>query len=166
MGRRVVAVRTEASGERRRSGAFRRECGRLERLVVRWATRMLAVLELAEAELSVVLCDDAFILELNRRFADEDHATDVLAFASTEAPGPRTPGLLGDVVISIETARRQADARAASLDDEVKVLLGHGLLHLLGYDHRRAPERRIMVARTAELVEAAGVVRPRRKKAQ
>lgn len=140
---------------KRRSVAVRVERGRglAPALVRRWAERMLDALELpAETELSVMLCDDAFILDLNQRFADEDHATDVLSFAAKEAPGPRTPGLLGDVVISLETARRQADARGVALADEVVVLLGHGLLHLLGYDHRRAAERRIMFAKTDELV--------------
>lgn len=124
--------------------------------VRRWAERMIEALALPpETELSIVLCDDAFILDLNRRFADQDHATDVLSFAAREAPGPRRPGVLGDVVISVETARRQAEARGVALADEVRVLLGHGLLHLLGYDHRRVAERRIMFAKTDELVAAA-----------
>jgi probable rRNA maturation factor len=148
----------------RHSVAVRREGGRglPPASVQRWAERMLEALELAEdVELSVVLCDDAFILDLNRRFADEDHATDVLAFAAREGPGARTPRgqrarvVLGDVVISLEAARRQAGARGATLADEVTVLLAHGLLHLVGHDHRRAAERRLMRARTSELVAAA-----------
>jgi probable rRNA maturation factor len=144
---------------------------------------MLALLELEAAELSVVLCDDVFIHDLNRRFADEDHATDVLAFATMETPGPhpnelrspgnpgphpgsRAAGLLGDVVISLETAARQAASRRAPVEDEVRLLLAHGLLHLLGYDHRTAAERRIMKARTSALVEAAGTPRRGRRVAR
>jgi probable rRNA maturation factor len=120
---------------------------------------MLDGLELVGGELSIVLCDDHFIADLNRRFAGEEHATDVLAFATTEGPGPRVPGLLGDVVISLETAERQARARGASLQDEVMMLLAHGLLHLLGYDHRFAAEEKIMSAKTALLVKHASATR-------
>jgi probable rRNA maturation factor len=133
---------------------------RLAGKVKKWATRMLDAMDLAGAELSVVLCDDDFIRDLNLRYAREDHATDVLAFASSEGPGPRVPGLLGDVVISVDTATRQARARTAPREDELRVLLAHGLLHLLGYDHRFPAEERIMTAKTARLVKEAALRRP------
>lgn len=158
--RSTIAVRLEGRAARARA---RRVPAATVR---RWATRMLDALDLGGAELSVVLCDDAFIHDLNLRFADEDHATDVLAFAMKEAPAPRATSLLGDVVISLETAARQAAARRAPVEDEVLLLLAHGLLHLVGYDHRTSAETRIMKARTAALVEIAGApARGRRARA-
>jgi probable rRNA maturation factor len=85
-----------------------------------------------DAELSVLLCDDAFIQELNRQYRGLDRPTDVLSFAQEPVPGG--PDVLGDIVISVETARRQAREQRHSLAREVEWLLCHGMLHLLGYD--------------------------------
>ena len=117
---------------------------------------MLAALRMSEAELSILLCDDPTIHELNRSFRDVDRPTDVLAFAMQEGEGGGLhPHLLGDVVISIDTARRQAREHSRSVAAEVTFLLAHGLLHLLGYDHRTDEEDRIMRARTDALCAAA-----------
>jgi len=117
------------------------------------ARTILAALEQKRGDLTVVLVDDASIRELNRRYRRENRATDVLAFAVRE--GPRTPGderHLGDVVISLETAARQAKRRRRSLEDEVRTLLVHGTLHLLGYDHEgSAAEATRMRAKEREL---------------
>jgi probable rRNA maturation factor len=114
------------------------------------------------AELSILLCDDATIHELNRRHRRKNKPTDVLAFAMAEAlEGPDQSALLGDVVISLDTARRQAEARQVPLLDEVTLLLAHGLLHLLGYDHQTRAEERRMTARTDLLRAAAVETRPR-----
>src|SRR5260370_6627619 len=88
-----------------------------------------------DVELSVLFCDDPVIRSLNREYRGIDGPTDVLSFAQ-ETPGVDTPAsrLLGDVVISVETARRQAKAQGHSLRHEVEWLLLHGTLHLLGYD--------------------------------
>src|SRR5262245_771314 len=113
------------------------------------AERMLDALGLADAELSVLLTDDATIHVLNRTHRKKDAPTDVLAFAMREgAHAKRDDALLGDVVISLETAARQAAARQRALDAEVRMLLAHGLLHLLGFDHRNRAEERRMTART------------------
>ncbi|GAB4202028.1 MAG: hypothetical protein OHK0013_14740 [Sandaracinaceae bacterium] len=120
--------------------------------VARWAERMLAALALEDAELSVHLCDDRTIHALNREFRKKDKPTDVLAFAVREARGTVVPAsLLGDVVISIETAARQARLASRTLDAELGMLLAHGLLHLLGDDHRNRREERRMTARTDAL---------------
>ncbi len=120
------------------------------------AEKMLAALELGRAELSVVLSDDALIHALNRDYRAKDRPTDVLAFAMREGPHPEhARDMLGDVVISLDTASRQAAARHRSLDDEVTMLLAHGLLHLLGFDHRDRTEERRMTARTDALIAAA-----------
>jgi probable rRNA maturation factor len=123
--------------------------------VRRWADRMLADLDLADRELSVVLTDDAEIHALNRAYRDKDAPTDVLAFAMREGEASELAGpMLGDVVISIDTARRQARARRRELDAEVRMLLAHGLLHLVGWDHRTAAQDRRMKARTRALVRS------------
>ncbi|MBA0777730.1 hypothetical protein Gotri_005711 [Gossypium trilobum] len=86
-------------------------------------------------ELSVLLCNDEFIRKLNKEWRDEDHATDVLSM-SEHIPELSLPVLmLGDIVISIETAARQAEERGHTLIDEIRILMVHGLLHLLGFDH-------------------------------
>lgn len=101
----------------------------------------------APLELSLVLCDDAHIQELNREWRGVDAPTDVLSFEledDEEVEGGASPELpvnvLGDVVISLDTARRQAGERGYSLADECRVLLVHGVLHLLGFDHEESEE--------------------------
>ncbi len=117
---------------------------------------MLHALELDDAELSILLCDDATIHTLNREHRRRDKPTDVLAFALQEAKeGQWEGGMLGDIVISLDTAQRQADARGRPLWDEVTMLLAHGLLHLLGFDHGTRGEERRMTARTDLLCAAA-----------
>jgi probable rRNA maturation factor len=81
-----------------------------------------------KAELSVVLCDDSFIQDLNLRYRQKDKPTDVLSF------GLEDDVLLGDIVISVDTAARQADRAGWPLSSEIAMLGVHGLLHLLGYD--------------------------------
>lgn len=122
------------------------------------AERMLRALRLPRAELSIMLCSDPQIHELNRRHRRKNKPTDVLAFAMQE--GAPMPGqkLLGDVVISLDTAARQARERGHSLWTEVTLLLAHGLLHLVGYDHRTDAEEMEMNAEAGKLVHAA---RPR-----
>ncbi|MSP57189.1 MAG: rRNA maturation RNase YbeY [Myxococcales bacterium] len=100
------------------------------------ATRLLAHADLGSSELSLVLCDDAFIHDLNRTWRGVDSATDVLSFAMGEGDDADLhPEMLGDIVLSMETAARQADEQGHPLEAEVRVLLVHGFLHLLGYDH-------------------------------
>ena len=119
---------------------------------------MLRHLEQEEHELSILLTDDAYIQTLNETHRGKDRPTDVLAFAQNEGeamPMPLDHGLLGDVVISLDTAERQARGRKHSLIDEVSFLLAHGILHLLGYDHQTDAEEAIMNAMTTELVASA-----------
>ncbi|MFI5366578.1 MAG: rRNA maturation RNase YbeY [Candidatus Binatia bacterium] len=112
------------------------------------ARRLLHALGEERAELTITLVDDAAIHALNRDYRGKDRPTDVLAFAMRE--GLRAPGdaaVLGDVVISLDTAARQARRRTKSVAAEVRTLLIHGVLHLLGYDHERsAAEARHMRA--------------------
>lgn len=123
----------------------------------RRAECMLKALKLQRSELSILLCDDAEIHVLNRDHRHKDKPTDVLAFALHE--GQALVGadrLLGDVVISLDTARRQARERGHLLWEEVTLLLAHGLCHLIGYDHRNDAEETEMNAKVVALVKAAG----------
>ena len=93
------------------------------------ATALLTAAQLDGVQLSLTLCDDAFIHALNREYRSVDRPTDVLSFPLDDDV------LLGDVVISLDTAAAQAAQRGHELRDELRVLLVHGLLHVLGYDH-------------------------------
>ena len=106
-----------------------------------------------ELEVSLRLTDDPVIHQLNRDYRGVDRPTDVLAFALREADGGDLhPELLGDIVISLDTAARQA---RSGLADELLTLTAHGLCHLLGYDHPDDEQEAIMNARAAQLVAMA-----------
>lgn len=136
----------------------------------RRAERMLAALDLQGVEVSVALVADETIRTLNREWRKKDKPTDVLSFPMMDdaAPPSRSlgtagadggaPTLLGDVIVSTPTAIRQARARGAALADEVTVLLAHGVLHLLGFDHGSDDDEREMNA-YARVLEAAAVSR-------
>ncbi|GLT53425.1 hypothetical protein SLA2020_266950 [Shorea laevis] len=103
-------------------------------------------------DLSLLLCNDEFIRKLNKEWRDEDHATDVLSM-SQHAPELKLPILmLGDIVISIETAARQAEERGHTLLDEIRILMVHGLLHLLGFDHEISEEAEAEMEKEEELL--------------
>ena len=94
-----------------------------------------------DAELSVSLVRDEAIAELAGRFGRAARPTDVLAFSMLEGPGAVHRGAcLGDVVLSLDTAARQARARGVTLDEELRDLLIHGVLHLVGMDHERSAQ--------------------------
>jgi probable rRNA maturation factor len=98
------------------------------------ARTILGALDSTDADLSIVLCDDATIHALNREWRGKDKPTDVLSFSQVE--GERgSASVLGDVVISTDTAARQALDAGLSVDEEIVRLLVHGVLHLLGHDH-------------------------------
>ena len=115
------------------------------------AVRLLAALGKSKAELSVLLCDDAFIQGLNLQWRQKDVPTDVLSFPM----GDDT--VLGDVVISLDTAARQAAERGHDLATELDVLLVHGLLHLLGHDHELPGQDVTMAAEENRLLGELGV---------
>ncbi|MEZ4218873.1 MAG: rRNA maturation RNase YbeY [Myxococcota bacterium] len=123
----------------------------LARLRLRGAAALAAV-DRARDELVLSLVDDAAIRALNASYRGKDRATDVLSFSLLEGEHRERRGrLLGDVVISVETARRQARAARRSLDDVVARLLIHGLLHVLGHDHEQDAEARAMRAEERRL---------------
>lgn len=128
-------------------------------LVRRLAEAMLVALELEDAELSILLTDDERIHALNLEHRAKDKPTDVLAFPMDwegDEPGLAVgPRVLGDVVISLDTADRQARGRRRPLEEEVRFLLAHGLLHLVGHDHGTKDEKQLMDKETRRLVRAA-----------
>jgi probable rRNA maturation factor len=119
------------------------------------AVRALQSLKLGAVELSLVLCDDSMIHQLNRDYRGKDSPTDVLSFSQREGElADQDDPVLGDVVISVETARRQMVEQDHDLDSELVVLLVHGILHLLGYDHESTEDARRMAAAEADLLES------------
>ena len=119
--------------------------------------RMLDSLQLPKAEISILLTDEKEIRNLNRDYRGIDRATDVLSFSLLEGEGARFAGdALGDLVVSIPTARRQAREAKRPLLDELTMLLAHGLLHLIGWDHQTRSDDRRMRLKTDALCVAAG----------
>ena len=110
-----------------------------------------------QAELSVMLVDEVAMTELHVRWMDEPGPTDVMSFEMDELRQPQDdeepePGMLGDVVLCPHVAQSQADAAGHGLDDELALLLTHGILHLLGYDHAEPDEHAEMFGLQARLL--------------
>ena len=131
--------------------------------LIRLVGRVLAEMGEDKAEVGLILTGDEEIRCLNRNYRGIDRATDVLAFAMQDEPlilqpspdrAEPYPHLLGDVVISMEAAKRQARERGHSVEQEMAALIIHGLLHLLGYNHERSLTRaRTMKRREKELLK-------------
>jgi probable rRNA maturation factor len=120
------------------------------------AAAFLEALGRPEAEVSILLVGDRRIRSLNRAWRGKDRATDVLSFPLSDPPG--IGPLLGDVVISIETASRRARGEGRPVTRELDRYLAHGLLHLLGFDHERPGDARKMAGKEAELAGDEGLV--------
>lgn len=130
-----------------------------EHALERLAARVLEAESVAQpAELSLLLADDSVVRELNRTYRGTDAATDVLSFAQGEGERFARPegqaAHLGDVVISLDTARQQAREFGLGAQDEVAHLLVHGILHLLGYDHAEPEEHAAMFGLQKQLLKA------------
>ena len=111
-----------------------------------------------ESELSISLVDEDAMTALHVEWMDEPGPTDVLSFPMDELrePAPHEPaasGVLGDVVLCPAVAARQAVVAGHSTERELRILLTHGVLHLLGHDHAEADEEQVMFSRQRELVE-------------
>ncbi|NVI98149.1 rRNA maturation RNase YbeY [Myxococcus sp. AM009] len=129
------------------------------RLLTTWAKDYLMQLELSGVELSLSLVDDRAIRRLNRTWRQKDKATDVLSFPAGDLPkGTPGPRPLGDVVISLDTAKRQAKEYGRTLESELARYLAHGLLHLLGHDHERPRDAKRMAALEEQLLGERGMV--------
>lgn len=115
-------------------------------------------MELQNPEVSILLLDDSQITGLNALYLKRQGSTDVISFPMLDNSFPAVqPQVLGDVVISVETARRQAQRARVTLDEEIQRLLIHGILHLLGYDHEASRgEGRKMRALEKEILHKTG----------
>ncbi len=129
-----------------------------------WLLRLQSQLPTAPSyELSLRLTDDAEIQELNSQYRQQDKPTDVLAFAALEVDVPQLamqetlPLYLGDIIISVNTASRQAETQNHSLSTELAWLAAHGLLHLIGWDHPDEESLQEMLAEQVVLLEAIGM---------
>lgn len=103
-------------------------------------------------EISLLLCDDAMMKVLNRKYRNKNATTDVLSFEQPELPSQKLRAL-GDIVISLQTVEYNCGGDRALMRGEIALLFCHGLLHLLGYDHHTARERREMTSRQAAYLE-------------
>ena len=117
----------------------------------RQAQAILSDIGEASAELGILFVGDQRMRRLNLQYRGKDRTTDVLAFAMREAPHCSS-GLLGDVVIAVPTAVRQAKQGQRSLDEELVVLLVHGILHLCGYDHERSEKEARRMRRRERMI--------------
>ena len=115
---------------------------------------MLHVLALQAPEVAVRLTSDAEVRALNGTWRGKDSATDVLSFPQQDPPVEG--GLLGDLVVGLGVAEAQAEALGHSLEQELRVLLAHGLAHLVGHDHQTDEETLAMRAVEARLLAAHG----------
>ena len=111
-----------------------------------------------DAEISVVLCDDAEIRRLNRQWRGKDSATNVLSFPSP--PGPGRQRHLGDIVIAFETVAREASEEAKTFGAHLAHMVVHGYLHLVGYDHENEADAEIMEGLEGEILAELGVEDP------
>ncbi|EMR05905.1 putative rRNA maturation factor [Bhargavaea cecembensis DSE10] len=138
-----------------------------QQLVMRLLEHAANMEKVGEAEVSVTFMDDESIRTINRDYRDKDRATDVISFALEETvegeirvSSPEgMPRLLGDILISTETADRQAGEYGHSREREIGFLALHGFLHLLGYDHMNEEDERRMFGRQDEILETFGLGR-------
>lgn len=144
------------------AGAWGEEA-RWRPLVERVAAAIAARPELIvpeEAELSLLLTDDAHIRVLNKQWRDQDKPTNVLSFPSADEDDDEPGPLIGDVIVAHETTAREAAEEGKSFEDHFTHLLVHGLLHLFGYDHIEDDEAEEMEAFETEILAGLGVADP------
>jgi probable rRNA maturation factor len=155
----VPTIAVEATME---AGAWGAEA-RWRPLVERVAAAIAARPELIvpdEAELSLLLTDDAHIRVLNKQWRDQDKPTNVLSFPSADEDDDEPGPLIGDVIVAYETTAREAEEEGKSFEDHLTHLLVHGLLHLFGYDHIEDDEAEEMEALETEILAGLGVADP------
>lgn len=119
--------------------------------IIECADYVLKAMNEDDAELSLVLVNDTYIRNLNWKYRRKDSATDVLAFSMRDSRG-LSGSILGDVVISVETAKREARKRKKDFQEELDLYFVHGILHLLGYDDEKPRARKKMKEKEKELM--------------
>ncbi len=109
-----------------------------------------------QAALSIVLADDERLQQLNRDYLEIDAPTDVLSFPAGETDPDSGETYLGDIIISVPRAKAQAEAGGHAIEQELELLVVHGVLHLLGHDHYEADKKAAMWAEQAKILEELG----------
>ncbi|MEG6614828.1 rRNA maturation RNase YbeY [Peptococcaceae bacterium 1198_IL3148] len=126
-------------------------------------TKALELHQRVNSEVSVTFVDDQYIHQLNRDYRGVDRPTDVLSFAMDEGEempaAPEEVHMLGDVIISLETAQRQAKEYGHTFERELAFLAVHGALHLLGYDHQTEEETNVMRSKEESILTELGINR-------
>ncbi|MCL4351885.1 MAG: rRNA maturation RNase YbeY [Firmicutes bacterium] len=126
-------------------------------------TALASLPGLEDAEVSILLTNDEEVHQLNRQYRGVDRTTDVLSFAQREGEFADPEDLmLGDLVISVERARSQAEDYGHSLDREISFLTVHGILHLLGWDHQTPEDEARMMEKTEGILVGLGLTREAR----
>ena len=128
--------------------------------IINEASKQLEISD--DLELSCILVDDQKIHEINRQYRNIDRATDVISFALEDNEQYYAPGMprsLGDIFISVDHARSQAQEYGHSLKREMCFLFTHGLLHLLGFDHMNAEDEQVMFAKQDDILNALNISR-------
>ena len=113
-----------------------------------------------DAEVSVLLCDDAVIAALNARWRGRDEPTNVLSFPAPPARDPAAPAHLGDIAIACETVIREAQEQGQPVSQHLALLAVHGFLHLLGYDHGTDDEAERMEQLERDILASLGIPDP------
>lgn len=127
-----------------------------EKEIKKCAEAVLKVMGENNAELSLLLVRDSRMKALNRKYRDTNSSTDVLAFPARSGEGAsKQSPILGDVVVSVETANREAVERKIPLRQEICLYVTHGILHLLGYDDQYPAERKKMKAKERMLLKVS-----------
>lgn len=134
--------------------------GEVTQRTVSAAVRRAGVAILPEAEISVLLCDDSRIRELNSHWRGIDQPTNVLSFPAAQPDDLATTRLLGDIALAYETIGREAEADAKLFRDHYMHLVVHGVLHLLGYDHEADDEAERMERLERDILAGLGVADP------
>ncbi len=118
------------------------------------------------SEVSITFVDNERIHEINKEYRQKDAPTDVISFAmeemgegEIEIKGTDVPAVLGDIIISIDRTREQAEEYGHSYERELGFLAIHGFLHLLGYDHMNEEDEKVMFSRQKELLDQYGLAR-------
>ncbi|MCK5322922.1 MAG: pyridoxine 5'-phosphate synthase [Desulfobulbaceae bacterium] len=147
-----VLISSELTGPPPVSIDYLRACGE----------RLLRLCGREKGELSILLVSDSRIAELNSRYRKKQKPTNVLAFAMQEGPETQDYDLLGDIVISVETAAREARLENISIHRRIAALLIHGLLHLLGLDHEKSDEEAAAMKSEEEILLEKLIIEQRR----
>jgi probable rRNA maturation factor len=130
---------------------------RVDRDLIEAAARAALEHESAQGDVTILLTDDARLHKLNREYLGIDSPTDVLSFPASESDPETGARYLGDIILSVPRAEKQARIAGHALEAEVQLLIVHGTLHLLGYDHAEAQEKARMWNAQAEVLKRLGL---------